>query len=204
MIRARRIALATATTAIAILALTACSSGSAGTAATVGDTRISEQQLAGVVADIQTAKGLPVDQADPSVVQQTLNRLVIMQLINDLVAKQGLQITQGQIDAMMANFEQQAGSHDALEKSFTDQNIPPSMLNDVIRLQVQAQQLGIALDPSGTTDTQGKALFTAVQKLSKDEGVDVSPRYGAWDAEQFSIGVAPDDLAQPPAGLAGQ
>lgn len=195
----RRLALAAAAALVAVTALSACSPQTAGSAATVGDTRITEQQLAAEVAAIQEAKGQDVTASDPAVVQQTLGRLVTKQLIDDLVAKEGLVITQGQLDEQMANFEGQAGGREALEKLFIEQNVAPSQLESMVRLQVQAQQLGIKLDPSGSAEQQGQAVFAAAAKLSDELGTQVSPRYGTWDPQRLGVGPVANDLSTPPA-----
>ena len=78
-------------------------------------------------------------------------------------------------------------------------NVAPSQLESIIRLQLQAQDLGIALNPSGSAEEQGRAVFEAAGALSEELQTTVSPRYGTWDPATLALGPTPDDLSAPPA-----
>lgn len=195
----RRLALAAAAAVAAVSVLSGCANQTAGSAATVGDTRITEQQLATEVAAVQVAKGQPANAADLDLTQQTLGRLVTRELIDELATREGVVVTQGQIDEQLANYEGQAGSRDALEKLFIEQNVAPSQLESIVRLQVQAQELGIAINPRGSAEEQGQAVFTAASELSNELDTRVSPRYGTWDPTRLAVGEFANDLSTPPA-----
>lgn len=199
MTSVRRLALAAATAAVAVLALSACGNAPAGAAATLGDTRISDQELTAQVEEILEAKGQPADSEDASLVQQTLGRMITTQLVDTLAVREGVEVTQGQIDEEYANYAAQVGGEQALEELFLAENVAPSQLESIIRLQIQAQLLGIALAPEGSADEQGAAVFEAAALLSEELNTTISPRFGTWDPTTLSLGPTPDDLAAPPA-----
>ena len=199
MTSVRRLALAAATAAVAVLALSACGSAPAGAAATLGDTRISDQELTSAVEEILEAKGQPADSEDAGLVQQTLGRMITMQLVDTLAEREGVEVTQGQIDEELANYAAQVGGKEALEELFLAENVAPSQLESIVRLQIQAQLVGIALAPEGSADEQGSAVFEAAALLSEELDTTVSPRFGTWDPGTLSLGPTPTDLAAPPA-----
>lgn len=199
MTSVRRLALAAATAAVAVLALSGCGSSPAGAAATLGDTRISDATLTAQVQEVLEAKGQPADSADASLVQQTLGRMITIELLDTLAAREGVEVTQGQIDEEYANYSAQVGGDDALQELFLQENVAPSQLESIIRLQIQAQLLGIALAPEGSAEEQGTAVFEAAALLSEELDTTIAPRFGTWDPATLSLGPTPEDLAAPPA-----
>jgi hypothetical protein len=199
MTSVRRLALAAATAAVAVLALSGCGSSPAGAAATLGDTRISDATLTAQVQEVLEAKGQPADSPDASLVQQTLGRMITIELLDTLAAREGVEVTQGQIDEEYANYSAQVGGDDALQELFLQENVAPSQLESIIRLQIQAQLLGIALAPEGSAEEQGTAVFEAAALLSEELDTTIAPRFGTWDPATLSLGPTPEDLAAPPA-----
>jgi hypothetical protein len=195
-----RLALATAAVVATVLVLTGCTTAQqAGSAATIGDTRISESQLGSQVQEVLVAQGQSPTASNDALVSQTLSRLVTAELVDRLAASKGVVVTQGQIDEQLASYEAQAGDRKAVESQFVDSGVAPSQIESVVRLNLQAQALGILLDPKGSAEEQGQAVFDAVVALGKEVGTDVSPRYGTWDPESLQLGDTPNDLSSPPA-----
>lgn len=199
MTRSRRLTIAIASAAIAVSVLAGCSTSTAGAAATLGDTRISEQQLASEVQAVLEAKGQPANSGDETLTQQTLGRLITIDLLDTLAQRNGIVVTQGMIDKQFLAYDAQAGDRAALEKLFIEQNVAPSQLEGIVRVQVQAAALGKALAPNGTADEQSQAVFEAASKLSEELKTTVSPRFGVWDPTALRINGVPTDLASPPA-----
>ncbi len=197
--RRSRLALAAAAVAATALLLSGCADQQAGSAATVGDTRISEQALTAQVEEVLVAKGQPTTSKDQSLVTQTLGRMITMELVERLSVREGVEVTQGQIDEVLANYAGQVGGEQAVVDVFIEQNVAPSQLESLIRLQLQAQELGIVLNPQGSAEEQGQAVFEAAGALSEELGTTVSPRYGTWDPSTLALGPTPDDLSMPPA-----
>jgi hypothetical protein len=197
--RRPRLVLAAASVAAAALLLTGCSNQQPGAAATLGDTRISEQTLSAEVQAVLVAKGQPATSVDETLPPQMLGRLITIELIDELARREGIVVTQGQIDEQVANYVGQAGDQAAVEKLFIEQGVAPSQIESIVRLNLQAQALGIALDPKGSAEEQGQAVVEAVVALSTELDTTVSPRFGTWDAATISVGPTPDDLSAPPA-----
>ena len=194
----RRLALSVAALAATALALTGCGTSQAGAAATVGDTRITENQLTTQVQEVLAAKGQPLNTQDAGLVSRVLGRMITIELVDRLAEAEGVEVTQGQIDEVLANYTGQVGSIEQVEEIFLQENVAPSQLESIIRLQGQAQELGIKLNPSGSAEEQGAAVVEAAALLSEDLGTTVSPRYGTWDAQAFDLGPVPDDLSTLP------
>lgn len=195
----RRIAFAAAALATsAAVLLTGCSNQEAGAAATFSNGRIAESDLTAAVTAVLAAKGQATTTPDLSLVQQTLGRMITQRLVSELAEQEGIEITQGKLDEMRVNYEEQIGSPEALEQAFLQENVAPSQLEAVLRLQLQAQELGYAYNPRGSADEQGMAVFEAVSAASEELDTTVNPRFGTWDASTLSLGAMPNDLSTPP------
>ena len=197
--RRPRLILVAASVAAAAVLLSACGSQQAGAAATLGDTRISERTLSSEVQAVLAAKGQPTTSVDESLPPEMLRRLILIELVDELAAREGVVVTQGQIDEQLANYEAQAGDRAALESLFIEQGVAPSQIEAFVKLNVQAQEVGIALAPSGSAEEQGQAVSDAVIALSEELDTTVSPRFGTWDPTSISVGPTPNDLSAPPA-----
>lgn len=199
MTPARRLTLAAASLATsAALMLTGCASQEAGSAATFTDSRIAETALSSEVAMILEAKGQSPTTEDASLVQQTLGRMITTFLVDRLSTDQGIVISQGMIDGMTVNYEAQLGGAEALEAAFLQENVAPEQIETLLVLQLQAQELGYVLNPSGSAEEQGLAAFEAISALSQELETTVSPRFGTWDPQTLSIAGIPNDLSTPP------
>lgn len=195
----RRIAFAAAALATsAAVLLTGCSNQEAGAAATFSNGRIAESDLTAAVTAVLAAKGQATTTPDLNLVQQTLGRMITQRLVSELAEQEGIEITQGKLDEMRVNYEEQIGSPEALEQAFLQENVAPSQLEAVLRLQLQAQELGYAYNPRGSADEQGMAVFEAVSAASEELDTTVNPRFGTWDASTLSLGAMPNDLSTPP------
>lgn len=189
-------ALAAATAALAVT-LTGCSSATPGAAAIVGDQRISENQLTSQVQEVLRAQGRPVDSASEALVVTTLDRMITASLVEQLAERQGVEVTQGELDATIANYAEASGGREAFEQALLAQDLAPDDIEELFRVNILAQKMGMILDPAGTPDTQSASIFAAVTAFSEEVGTEVSPRYGTWDATGLLVGAAPNDLSVP-------
>ncbi len=184
--------------AVSALLLSACSNQPAGAAATFGDSRITEDQLSTTVQEILVAQGQAPDSADPGLTSQTLGLMLTMALVEITADRAGVDISQGAVDQALAEAEGQAGGYEALVQSLVDQGIAPSQIESIMRLQLEAEAIGVALAPDGAPEEQSQAAFTAVSDLSTELAVEASPRFGTWDPETLSLGPVANDLSTPP------
>ena len=183
----------------AVLLLSACSTQQAGSAATMGETRITETELNNEVQQVLEAQGLPLDTADAAVTSTTLGRMIVIYLVDIVAAREGVAVTQGRIDESLAAYVAEAGDQAAMEASFAQQGVAPSQIQDFVELNIQAQDIGIALAPNGSAEEQGAAVFDAVSALSVEMDVTTSPRFGTWDPLTLQVGPVADDLSMLPA-----
>jgi hypothetical protein len=197
--RSRHRVLALAALLAGGLLISGCSAPQAGAAATIGDSRISEQQLTTQVQAVLAAQRQPVDTPSQALTSKTLGRMITLDLVQRLAVQNGIVISQGDIDQELAAYDQQVGGRDGVIKAFAEQDVAPSQIESLVRMNLEAQALGVKLDPKGTADSQGKAVFSAINVLSDEIGVTSSPRFGAWDALALSVGPSPNDLSMPPA-----
>lgn len=185
-----------------IVALTAClvlagcaGLGEAGSAATVGDVQVSTETLADQTGAVQEQRGEPVGSPDLALTLGVLQRLVITELVSQAAAAQGVTVTQGEIDATIAEFEAQLGGAEALQAAYLDSNVPAQSIEQQVALSVQVQKLGAALVPDADANGQQQAVSQYVTGFGMQEGISVSPRFGTWDPATLTIGPLPSDLA---------
>lgn len=184
----------------ATLLLSACASTpSGGAAATVGDRTISNTTLVDQVEAVQSAKLGVSGAPDAALVTDILQRLVITDVVDVAAEREGVVVTQGQVDQALSEAETQLGGPGSLIQAFLESNVPQDAIDDQIRLSVQVDQLGKKLAPQGQPQDQQTAVFAYVVELSKALSTQVSPRYGTWVADQLQVGPVPSDLssAQP-------
>ena len=93
-----------AAVAASVLVLSGCASATPGAAAVVGNERISERDLTEQVEQVLRAQGRPVDSASEALVVTTLDRMITTQLVEQLAAENEVVVTQGELDATIANY----------------------------------------------------------------------------------------------------
>lgn len=178
-----------------VLALAGC--GTAGSAAVIGPVSISDQQLQQEVQVVLQAQGRSLNSSDAELSREVLNRMVLTALVDQLAEREGVTVDQGTIDQTLIDFDAQVGGRTELEELYRQQGVAPSQIEDIIRLNALAVQLGPVLNPSGTPEAQSQALVQAVTDLSLELQTSVSPRFGSWEPMVLNIGPAIDDLSIP-------
>lgn len=179
------------------MVVSGCSSATPGAAAIVGEQRISERQLNEQVEQVLTAQGRPADTASESLVATTLDRMITTSLVEQYAAEQGIEVTDGELDATVAMYAEASGGREALEQSLLGQDLAPDDIPEIIRVNILAQKIGIEMAPNGSPEEQSNAVFQAVTDFSEEVGTTVSPRYGAWDPVGLAITGVPNDLSIP-------
>jgi hypothetical protein len=194
----RRLLAAVPLAAAAVLVLTACDPRQAGSAAVVGSTRITESQVqADAQESLDTLKAVGGDVPDTAdLIRAQVEFRVDTHLVDVAAARQGVHVTQGQVDELISA----SGPEEQLIKSLVEQQnlwLPPSQVDALAREYLQQQALGTKLAPGKTTDEQNKAVTEYVTKIADELGVTVSPRYGEFDFANLRITPGLDDLSVP-------
>ena len=132
--------------ALLLLLLSACGSTPvrAGAAATVGETRITTDQLSALVtralADPQAQQQLGADRV--AFQRQSLSRLINHDLLRVAAKREGVSISQGDIDARLADFEQQSGGPQMLIQQAAQNGISEQDLRGFISDLVLSDAVG--------------------------------------------------------------
>ena len=143
MIRSLRPAVAAG---VAVLLLSGCGQGEVrpGAAALVGEQRIPADTLQQVVerglADPQAEQQLGQDL--PGFQRQALARLINREVLEAAAEREGVSVTQGDVDAQLERFAEQAGGREALEAQAAASGVSPQDLPRFLRDVVLEQALG--------------------------------------------------------------
>ena len=187
----------------AALVLAGCSGQStaiaAGAAATVGDFRISQEELTSQVSAVLIAQQRPVDSQDAALTGKVLSFLITNELVDRLALREGITVTQGEIDLVLLGYDGDVGGRSEVQRIFAERNVAPSQIEAFVKTNLLAKRLSQVIAPGVKADEQNAALIQALAQISDAAGTQVSPRYGTWNAEQLSIGPIPDDLSVPAA-----
>jgi hypothetical protein len=193
--RSHRRTAAAAVTVLAAVALSGCAAGTGtahpGAAAVVGDQRIAVATLQSEVTAYRTALAAGgTGAAEPaSVPAQTLQWLVLAQVVQQTVAEHGLTVTEGQVQQAEASDAAQAGGVQALQAAFVSQlALAPSSMELFYRMRAGEMAL-LAQAGVGPTSSQAGAELQQILAASADRlGVQVNPRYGVWNAGKLALG----------------
>lgn len=178
---------------MALIALSISGCSQVDNAATVGDTKISLDELQSQVDSILAER----DKVDTSQMQlqegKDLTRsqlsLLISNVIIDAIAEDaGIQVSKSDLDAYKSEIYQNIGGEEMLPSVLVNAAIAPEGLDAALRRDLILQKLGKAATDSGSDDA---AVNQLIQKLFTDKAkeltITVNPRYGVWDAETLSI-----------------
>jgi hypothetical protein len=178
--------LASITLATAALVLAAC--GSSGVAATVGDDTITIAALQSeVVAFVESVDQETALSGDLSGFQQELlTREINHLLLVELAEREGVEIDEADVDALLDELAQQAGGDlEALRAQF-------GYTEEGLRRAVEDEARLRALQPV-VGDVQA-----ALAQLSEEVGVELNPRYGEWD--ELSVQPGTGSISVPSGG----
>lgn len=180
------------------LIISGCSSTSNGAdAAVVGETHITNEHLESVTSDVLLAQGKPSNTSDAQLVTQTLNWLIVMDLLEQVAVDNSVVVTQGEIDRERATEVKAAGSEEALLSTYLQQLVPAQQIDERIRFALLAQKIAAAIAPGQTSDAATTALITTVIAKSNALDPQVNPRYGTWSSTDLQIGSSTSGLATP-------
>ncbi|WP_158674699.1 SurA N-terminal domain-containing protein [Streptomyces hoynatensis] len=192
---------AAAAAATAALLLSGCSSDNhPGAAAVVGGERIS---LASVQAQVEAVRA--AQRAQPNgdqllsgsgdLTRQTVNFLVYEEVLERAAADHGVRVSRRAVQEARDATEQSLGGAEALRQvALAPQSGLPvagdEQIDRMLRSQLLYSGLAQRLGPAGDPQTAQQRLIEALTDTANEIGVDVNPRYGAWDAENITLAEA--------------
>lgn len=181
---------------LAVPALTGCDPAEAGAAALVGSYRITERQVQTDASDVREAieEAGAAAPAGDALLLATVQRRITARLTTVAAEREGITVTQGEIDRLI----QDSGGREAVNESLAQGNgVPAAEVDAFARTYLQLQKLGAELAPTAAEEQQAAAARQYLGELSEELGVDVSPRYGTWDATEVVVVPTPNDLSEP-------
>ncbi|MFI0351489.1 hypothetical protein [Actinomadura sp. 9N407] len=200
---------AAAAALVAAVALAGCGGGplKMGAAALVGDDRIAVSTLDTAVTDWQREfRADPVAnqlRSDPRMQDQrngsepltesdlrdALDMLVYFRIGDEVARRNGVTVSQGQIDQIVAALEQRGGA-DSLVRS---RGLPARHARDLAKVigveTLVAQKYGASPDPRAAEQNAGAQRQTARQFVETAEGmkIRVNPRFGSFEPAKIAI-----------------
>ena len=183
---------------VSALVLTGCSQ--VNTAAKVGDKVITTKEIQTSVNNILkeragrdlTNSNLPTgSKLNVSVLQFHLYSALF-----DAIAKgTKMPVTDGDIARERASIVAQVGGEDKLNAALAGASIAQSDFQRYMRSVVIVAKLKQALVAAGDKSTDGSGLQNVIIAAGKQEGVEINPRYGSWNAASGTIELAPANPA---------
>lgn len=190
---------------VLVVLLAACGSNLAGNALTAGPTSVSDAQLSAQVTELQDQL-IAMRQQTPTFDEGTataanVDRLMRTALLDQAAAREGITVTQGEVDTLLQQVAQANFNGDMKQVVDTlaeQQNIPASQVDSFARAYLIQQKLGEKLAPGADAKVAQKAVVDYLDTLATDLDAQVAPRFGVWDAKSASLTPVPDDLSTLP------
>ena len=169
----------------------------AGAAAIVDGDRYSAQELAAHFRELDEALGNAEKPGTMDDVNRAIIGIVVADKIMDKVsAAENLEVDMSEVAILRENLTKQLGSEEEMLAFAASRGVPPSLLDTVLKQSVFQTELGAKLIGGTDTDAQAEAALAYLRDIAKTMQIEVSPRFGSWDATQL-VPVAPiDDLSK--------
>jgi len=207
---ARRIASLAVLTLATTAALSGCATTEkAGQAAVVGATTFAVSTIDSAVIDVNNtlaAAGAPAADGAKAAVDN-VQRLVQGELLNVAGEREGIVVTDGEVDKLINQAETQVNPQtgqplgaSGLELALAQQsNTPSTAVHEAARSNVVQNKLVTKL---GAGDQQAgvKKLTALLVALSKELKTSVAPRFGVWDDEKLQVNGIDNSLSTPAPG----
>ncbi|WP_405617104.1 SurA N-terminal domain-containing protein [Streptomyces sp. NBC_01511] len=198
MHRRRRTALTlSAALLVAAPLLTACGNDAhPGAAAVVGGQRIDVSSLQAQVRDVRDAQQASPQAAElikntGQLSQVKLNGMIFDRIVQKAADDKGVTVSRKEIQTSRQAVAQQSGGEDQLAAMLLQQAaLTPDQIDAAIRRDVLLTKLAQSLGANTTTPEGQQTVLAALVKTSEELGIDVNPRFGAWDIKQVRLGEA--------------
>lgn len=179
-----------------IAVLTGCSSKPqlAGAAAVVGDVRLAQKDVSSQVAQAQielanipASNGVEIP-TTKQVSSLVVNRFVIHQLLSQISQKNPEYApSKKEIDSVRKEAEVQYGATILQQALLVNNGIIATEIDTFVGDVVTQRKIVTSLVPSGDENAQGLAIQKLLLEEAKSLGVQIAPRYGAWDVASLQI-----------------
>ncbi|HEX6231679.1 MAG TPA: SurA N-terminal domain-containing protein [Jiangellaceae bacterium] len=172
MLLSRRVA-AVASSAVLAVALAACDADQIGAAAVVGGERITVADLQEHTREVAEVGGAETTGDQAEIQRGLLNRMISFRLDDQIERDTGISISEAEIDEFIADQLIPQAPDGDLTPLLAQNWLTEETLRDAVRQVLTIQELG-----------GGEAYAQAMAAAAEEVGVEVNPRYGAWDGTQ--------------------
>lgn len=173
----------------AVLTLSACTQvENAGAAAIVEGKEISistvTQQFQEIINDLDG--GLK-----PGTDKDMTRAIVGAYVVNELVAlaarEIGVEISEATAQTVERSYISSFGGKKEFIKTAAASGIARSAIRQNVYTSANFEAIGIALDPTGDSNTQSDAAILFLLDYIKNVDIEINPRFGEWDAQTFAL-----------------
>lgn len=197
---------ALALTLLAAVVITGCQPVQAGAAAVVGSERISTEELQGTVEVVVAEQQGQAAPDEGQLQRATLSRMIVGLVIDEAARREGVTVTSGEVDTRIDQVRASVGGGQRLRQALLQDGILPGDLPSLVEQSIAAEKIGQALVPGNTPNAQLERrdkTSALLQDVSRDLDIEVSPRYGRWNAARAAIVPASDELSTPASSSGG-
>ena len=152
------------------------SQGSEPVVAEVNDTEIKQTQFQRALANyhqqMQNIMGSSVDPDDPFIKQQTLNRMIDAEVMNQTILSSGLNIENKSVLETIRDFDvfQDSDGFDAelYQRSINSMGTPPAVFEQQVKLDMMSEQMEAAISESSFTTDKELESIVSLKKQTRD------------------------------------
>lgn len=171
------------------LGLSACAQvENAGAAAIVEGKEISvatvSQQYKEIITDLD---GELKPGTDKSMTRAIVGAFVVNELVALAAKELGVEVTEATAQLMERNYISSFGGKKAFIKTAAGSGIARSAIRQNVYTSANFEAIGVALDPTGDSNTQSDAAIQFLLDYIKHVDIEVNPRFGQWNAQTFSL-----------------
>ncbi|MBB5939171.1 SurA N-terminal domain-containing protein [Streptomyces zagrosensis] len=162
--------------------LTGCGSDAhPGAAAVVDGDRITVSQLQSQVRDVRDAQrdspqAQQLIEGSGRLSHDTLIRMIQAKVVERAAKSNGISVSRRDVQQEVKKAENQPGGAEGLRTVFLRQGIAPEQIEETIRVELVRIKL---MEKLGE-----EQAMAALRSTSERLGIDVNPRFGAWDSQQ--------------------
>jgi hypothetical protein len=169
--------------------LTGCAmTQQAGAAATIGDQRLTNEELTARYEHTMKALG---DQSSPGTALDINRRLIssfVFSVTTTYVAqKLGVEVTDAEVETQYQALVSEYGSVEKLEAAAAAGASAPETIHMILKTSGNFDMIGKKLAPNDTTDVQGQKAVAALAEAAYKLNLQIAPRYGTWDNNAFTL-----------------
>lgn len=186
--------------AISAPLLTGCGSDShAGSAAVVDGERITVSQVQDRAETVRKAQR--ADANSKELIEATgplslfsLNDMIRQRIVERAAKDEGIRVSRAEVQRFKKELEQQRGGPDQFrEIMLKDATVAPSQLDDALRTDLLLTKLMQKMGVDPNSEQAQQAVFGKMAETAEKMGIKISPRFGEWNNERWTLDSTGED-----------